>query len=304
MIPGVLRGSLLAVLGLFIGASPARAQEVVKRVGQVTFRADLKTAFPGGLIVAHLQARGSLGSAFAILDGRRVPFFPAAAGRGLRALVPIPVGTPSGPRALGVEIIARRGRQRVPLQVSIGERAYPGRTIVLPAVQRGLQLLPASVRDGRRLLLALRSGSSGASPSLLLSPLAAAPAMGFGGAESFVGTAPFESVVDSIFGEYHRGLDYAVPVGTPFSAPASGTVSLAAPLRLSGQTLVIDHGQGVASAFYHLSRIDVMEGQLVESQQSLGLSGESGVAQAPHLHWGVYVHGVAVDPLVAMQVLE
>lgn len=295
-------GGVLVGLALSMAPRVAHAQDVVKRVGQVTFRADLKAAFPGGLIVAYLQPRGSLGAAYAILDGRRTPFFPSA--RGLRALVPIPVGSPPGPRALGVEIMARRGRQRVPLQVSIGERAYAARTIVVPAGQRSLLQEPASIRDGRRLLQALRTGSSAATPTLLLSPLPAVPAVAFGGGETYVGAPSLESAVDSIFGEYHRGLDYAVPAGTPFSAPASGTVTLAAPLRLSGQTLVIDHGQGVASAFYHLSRIDVIEGQTVDGRQSLGLSGDSGVAPVPHLHWGVYVHGVAVDPIVAMQVLE
>lgn len=302
MIVRLLRpAGLLA--GLTLAATPAlRAQDVVKRVGQVTFRADLRAAFPGGMIVAFLQSRGSLGAAYAILDGRRTPFFPSA--RGLRALVPIPVGSPPGPRALGVEILARRGRQRIPLQVSIAERAYTPRNIVVPAGQRGLVQEPASIHDGRRLLLALRTGSSSASPTVLGSPLPTAPAVAFGGAETYVGAQSLESALDSIFGEYHRGLDYAVPLGTAFSSPAAGTVTLAASLRLSGQTLVIDHGQGVASAFYHLSRIDVVEGQTVESRQPLGLSGDSGVAPTPHLHWGVYVHGVAVDPLIAMQVLE
>lgn len=298
---------LLRLVGLLAGLAlsvtpTARAQDVVKRVGQVTFRVDLKAAFPGGLVVAYLQSRGSLGTAFAILDGRRAPFFPS--GRGLRALVPIPVGSPPGPRALGVEILARRGRQRIPLQVSIAERAYPPRNVVVPAGQRGLVQEPASIRDGRRLLLAVRSGSGSASPTVLGSPLPAAPAVPFGGAETYVGAQSLESALDSTFGEYHRGLDYAVPVGTAFSSPAAGTVTLAGPLRLSGQTLVIDHGQGVASAFYHLSRIDVLEGQTVESRQALGLSGDSGVAPTPHLHWGVYVHGVAVDPLIVMQVLD
>jgi murein DD-endopeptidase MepM/ murein hydrolase activator NlpD len=75
-------------------------------------------------------------------------------------------------------------------------------------------------------------------------------------------------------------------------------VLLAGPLVLTGNTLVIDHGQGVISVFYHLSRIDVVPGQAVESRTPVGLSGETGLATAPHLHWGVYVSGVAVDPRV------
>jgi murein DD-endopeptidase MepM/ murein hydrolase activator NlpD len=75
-------------------------------------------------------------------------------------------------------------------------------------------------------------------------------------------------------------------------------VVLAAPQILTGNTLVLDHGQGVLSVFFHLSRIDVKEGEGVESRSPVGLSGDSGIAAAPHLHWAVYVHGVAVDPRV------
>jgi murein DD-endopeptidase MepM/ murein hydrolase activator NlpD len=60
----------------------------------------------------------------------------------------------------------------------------------------------------------------------------------------------------------------------------------------------------VISVFYHLSRIDVVPGQQVESRAPVGLSGESGLAVSPHLHWGVYVSGVAVDPRVLDKKVE
>jgi murein DD-endopeptidase MepM/ murein hydrolase activator NlpD len=107
-----------------------------------------------------------------------------------------------------------------------------------------------------------------------------------------------EGLTDSTYGERHRGLDYAVPAGTPVLAPAEGTVILAERLALTGETLVLDHGQGVMSAFFHLGRLDAASGQPVARQAALGLSGDSGIAWAPHLHWAVYVHGVAVDPRV------
>ena len=79
-------------------------------------------------------------------------------------------------------------------------------------------------------------------------------------------------------------------------APAAGTVLFAGPLALSGQTLVLDHGQGVISALFHLYRIDVRTGDRVESRATVGLSGETGLATSPQLQWRVYIHGVAVDP--------
>jgi murein DD-endopeptidase MepM/ murein hydrolase activator NlpD len=73
-------------------------------------------------------------------------------------------------------------------------------------------------------------------------------------------------------------------------------------LTLTGQTLVIDHGQSVVSVFFHLGRIEVGTGQTVARGTRLGLSGESGLAERPHLHWGVYVSGVAIDPRVMERV--
>jgi murein DD-endopeptidase MepM/ murein hydrolase activator NlpD len=114
----------------------------------------------------------------------------------------------------------------------------------------------------------------------------------------------FEARLDSVHGDEHRGLDYPVSAGTPVLAPATGTVLLAAPLALSGETLVLDHGQGVLSVFFHLGRIQVREGERVLAGTRIGVSGATGLALSPHVHWGVYVHGVAVDPSVMLSLSE
>jgi murein DD-endopeptidase MepM/ murein hydrolase activator NlpD len=100
---------------------------------------------------------------------------------------------------------------------------------------------------------------------------------------------------------YHRGVDYAAGTGTPVVAPAAGKVMLigreADGFQLHGNTVGVDHGQGVASIFIHLSRIDVKEGDLVRSGQQLGAVGATGAATGPHLHWGLYVNAQSVDPV-------
>ena len=99
---------------------------------------------------------------------------------------------------------------------------------------------------------------------------------------------------------YHRGVDYAGGQGSPVVAPAAGQVKLVGleseGFRVHGNTVGIDHGQGVVSIFLHLSRIDVREGDLVEAGHILGAIGSTGASTGPHLHWGLYVHEVAVDP--------
>jgi len=99
---------------------------------------------------------------------------------------------------------------------------------------------------------------------------------------------------------YHRGVDYAAPTGSPVIAPAAGRVALvgrvADGFELHGNTIGIDHGQGVESIFIHLNSINVQEGEFVQAGQTIGTIGNTGASTGPHLHWGLYVNGVAVDP--------
>ncbi|WP_267349852.1 M23 family metallopeptidase [Sphingomonas sp. GM_Shp_2] len=102
-------------------------------------------------------------------------------------------------------------------------------------------------------------------------------------------------------GGYHSGADVAVPTGTPVVAPADGVVILAAadsPFTLEGHLLMIDHGMGLNSALLHLSRIDVAVGDTVRRGQPIGLSGATGRATGPHLHWGLQWRGRKLDPLL------
>ncbi|MBE9183447.1 M23 family metallopeptidase [Microcoleus sp. LEGE 07076] len=100
---------------------------------------------------------------------------------------------------------------------------------------------------------------------------------------------------------YHRGVDYAGAYGSPVVAPAAGRVSLVGResqgFKIHGNVVGIDHGQGVASILMHLSRIDVKEGDLVQAGQVIGALGSTGASTGPHLHWGLYVHGQAIDPV-------
>lgn len=100
---------------------------------------------------------------------------------------------------------------------------------------------------------------------------------------------------------YHKGVDYAGGQGSPIVAPAPGRVVLvgreADGFRLHGNTIGLDHGQGVTSIFIHLSRIDVSEGAFVQAGQVIGALGATGSATGPNLHWGLYVHGESVDPV-------
>jgi murein DD-endopeptidase MepM/ murein hydrolase activator NlpD len=117
-------------------------------------------------------------------------------------------------------------------------------------------------------------------------PVASTSSDGFGTQRRFNG------VVKSV----HQGLDYHAPGGTPVSAIGAGRVLLAREFFYEGGFVVIDHGQGLATLYMHLSETRVREGDMVQRGQVIALSGASGRATGPHLHLGVRWQGLYFDP--------
>lgn len=100
-------------------------------------------------------------------------------------------------------------------------------------------------------------------------------------------------------GSYHSGLDIAPGDGAPFVSPADGVVVLARTgFSLEGGIVIVDHGAGLNSAFIHLSRLSVAEGEMVKQGQQLGNVGSSGRATGPHLHWSLVWKDSRLDPLL------
>lgn len=95
----------------------------------------------------------------------------------------------------------------------------------------------------------------------------------------------------------HLGYDLAVTRRYPVGASNSGTVVFAGALGIYGNTVIIDHGFGLCSLYSHLSSVAVTTGQVVKKGTRIGRTGETGLAVGDHLHYGVYIHGVAVLPL-------
>jgi murein DD-endopeptidase MepM/ murein hydrolase activator NlpD len=96
---------------------------------------------------------------------------------------------------------------------------------------------------------------------------------------------------------YHLGYDLSVTKRYPAEAANAGTVVFAGDLGIYGNTVILDHGLGLFTLYSHLSSIDVKEGDTVKQRQALGTTGETGLAAGDHLHYGVYLHGVAVLPV-------
>lgn len=103
--------------------------------------------------------------------------------------------------------------------------------------------------------------------------------------------------INGVQRDQHKGLDIAGMSNYRVRAANYGRVVLAGPQEAFGNTIVIDHGLGVYSLYFHLSRIDVKKGDLVPKGHILGLMGMTGVATGVHLHFAVSVNDVRVDPV-------
>lgn len=96
---------------------------------------------------------------------------------------------------------------------------------------------------------------------------------------------------------YHGGVDFRAKMPTPILASNDGIVVLTEDRYYAGGTIIIDHGEGIYSCYFHLSQYDVKVGDYVKRGDTIALSGATGRITGPHLHFGMMVHGIQADPL-------
>ncbi len=116
---------------------------------------------------------------------------------------------------------------------------------------------------------------------------------------------PLDSYVTSIYGSkrlynnkkqgQHLGTDYRAAVGTPIYSTNAGKVVVARDLYYTGNTVTIDHGLSIFTVYGHLSKLNVVEGDIVPKGSLLGLAGMTGRVTGPHLHWGIKIYGEWIE---------
>ncbi len=126
--------------------------------------------------------------------------------------------------------------------------------------------------------------------------------------------APMQSKITSEFGKarvyndtlkgYHSGTDYRAKIGTPIKASNDGVVVLVKDRFYSGGTVILDHGHGIYTCYYHMSKFSVKYGQKIKKAEVIGLSGVSGRVTGPHLHFSARVSGEQVDPLQLIELIN
>ncbi|MDR2759080.1 MAG: M23 family metallopeptidase [Spirochaetaceae bacterium] len=217
------------------------------------------------------------------------------------ALLAVPSTAASGSALIRVE----GGVERIAeIPVTIGNREFIFEEIALNQENTDLRILtdPKKVAESETLWrLISQTGTDLFAPGPFVPPVTSTRRTSF-----FGDRRVFRYVDGSSETSIHAGVDYGVPRGTPVTACAPGRVVLARPRIVTGNSVVIEHLPGVYSLYYHLDKIGVDEGAMVNARSPLGESGSTGLSTGPHLHWEIRVAGENADPdvLVARSVLD
>ena len=248
------------------------------------------TRVPGGIAVIDI-ADGEAGPGAVYFGEYRAPVVRTATG--WKAIVGIPLATEPGPQTLKV-LAPASGDPTREISFTVAPKAYA--TQKLTVEPRKADPLPEDMKrideESARTERALATYSEEFTPTWAWAP----PVPGKQ-SDSYGKRRVFNDIPR----KPHSGMDIAAPTGTPIRSPAAGRVVETGDFFFNGNTVFVDHGQGVLTLYCHLSRIDVKPGDLVKEGQVLGLVGATGRVTGPHLHWGVSINRAMVDPALLLQ---
>ena len=245
---------------------------------------------PGEVVV--LTVRGATAPISVHAFGSDWPAF-AAGDHSSRVLIGIDLGTKPG----HYDVAVTSGESRTSYPLVVSARQFPTRRLsVDPALVNPPPEAQERIDRESRELAAIWQASPAERlwHAAFVRPVPDAANSAFGTHSIFNGEPKSQ----------HAGADFLSPSGRPVRAPNAGRVVIAGDRYFSGNTVVIDHGQGLFSLLAHLSAIDVKPGDLVAAGAVVGKVGATGRVTGPHLHWAVRLHGARVDPLSLLDALH
>ena len=248
------------------------------------------TPVPGGVAVIELPVSAT--APRVSYNGK--PVMVLASGNSYTAIVGLSLATKPGTHTLKIETA---GKKNAALDFEVLGKTYASQHITLKnkrMVNPEKRDMERIGREQRRIKRALATWNDATPDSLRFS-------------------LPVEGPVSSPFGlrrffneqarKPHSGLDLAAAEGTPITAPAGGRVVDTGDFFFNGNTVLIDHGQGLVTMYCHMSRVDVKPGQVVTGGDVIGAVGKTGRVTGPHLHWGVSLNDARVDPMLFLDQL-
>ena len=243
------------------------------------------TPVPGGIAAIRLPEDADPAS----VRYRERRVLVAQAGNQAIAIIGIALGA-----SPGTHYLAARTRSGKALKISfqVADKAYETQHITIKD-QRKVNPEPRDMerisREQKRIKDALRHWSDSDTVTLDFQQPVDGPTSSPFGLRRFFNEQPRKP---------HSGLDIAAPEGTPIKAPAPGKIIATGEYFFNGNTVFINHGQGMVTMYCHMSRIDVEPGQQVGTGEVIGAVGMTGRVTGPHLHWGVSLNDARVDPLL------
>jgi murein DD-endopeptidase MepM/ murein hydrolase activator NlpD len=209
-----------------------------------------------------------------------------------QAVVGIPLGAQPGIHHL--EVAAAKKTRRIPFTVKDKQYATQRLTIT---DRRKVEPTPEDLarieQENKKISAALATwNDAGVIPVGFSLPVGdGRPGNSFGMRRIFNGQAR----------KPHSGMDISADSGTPVLSPAPGTVIMTGDYFFTGNSVFVDHGQGLITLYCHLDQIQVQPGQALERGDRIGKVGMTGRATGPHLHWGVSLNQVSVNPALFLQ---
>ena len=280
----------ILLLGSFLGGVEDSGQAKVSHLA--------RSLQPGEVVLMTVESQLPLARMEAKAFDKTFLFYPTSQDTVWQGLIGIDLATTAGDYPVllkGTSLDGSSIEQSYELQVE--HKEFPTRRLTVDEkfVNPPDEMMPRIRRESKRV-----SGVFGAvNPDRVwehsfLSPVPGAPTSGFGK----------RSILNGQPRSPHTGTDFDADEGTPVQAPNRGKVVLVSDLYYSGNTVILDHGQGLYSYFGHLSRFAVKEGEMVSPGDRVGDVGATGRVTGAHLHWTVRLNGTRVDPLSLMEALS
>jgi murein DD-endopeptidase MepM/ murein hydrolase activator NlpD len=250
----------------------------------------LESRVPGGIALLDLGPPAATNQHLSY-NGHRAPI--VVVGQRRMAVVGIPLDTTPGVQTASLE--NADGTQSSAVSFEVLPKTYQEQHLTVPN-QRHVDPAPDDLKriatERERIDRALSTYDERREPLLRLgAPIAGPRSSSFGLRRYFNGQARAP----------HSGMDIAAPAGTPIVNPAPGRVLDAGDFFFNGQTVIVDHGQGVIAIYCHLSRTDVKPGDELGAGAQLGLVGATGRVTGAHLHWGIAINRALVDPALLLK---
>lgn len=294
---GALSLGLLFPIGAASPAGTDKLEEIVREDPSLQRVYRSRSFQPGEVILLLLRTSSDLQAVHGTAFGDRLSFSQVAEGD-WQALIGIDLNVPPGEHSVELriagaterestfeDILIIRSKQFATRRLQVSEKYVNPPPEILNRIRN-------EARQTSAILAAVEPRKLWDGPFTV--PVSGKPTSSFGR----------RSILNGQPRSPHSGTDFRAASGTPIRAPNSGRIALISNRYFSGNTIILDHGQGLYSLFAHLSAVSVSPGEMVDRGDLLGQVGSTGRVTGPHLHWSVRLSENRVDPLALVQVLQ